>query len=61
MFDEAFGEITEAKRSKKLASDNGLPERAYECGNDGNDRQNNVQAGEKKSLEPGKTAYARPA
>ena len=48
VFDEAFGEITEAKRSK-LASDNGLPERAYECGNDGNDRQNNVQAGEKKS------------
>ena len=34
---------------EKLASDNGLPERAYECGNDGNDRQNNVQAGEKKS------------
>ena len=35
---------------EKLASDNGLPERAYECGNDGNDRQNNVQAGEKKVL-----------
>ena len=49
MFDEAFGEITEAKRSRKLASDNGLPEQAYECGNDSNDRQNNVQAGEKKS------------
>ena len=47
VFDEAFGEITEAKRSK-LASDNGLPERAYECGNDGYDRQNDVQAGEEK-------------
>ena len=35
---------------EKLASDNGLPERAYECGNDGNDRQNDVQTGEEKRV-----------
>ena len=48
VFDEAFGEITGSQAVEKLASDNGLPERAYECGNDGYDRQNDVQAGEEK-------------
>ena len=60
MFDEAFGEITEAKRSRSWQAITDCLNEHTNAANDGNDRQNNVQAGE-KSLEPGKTAYARPA